>query len=160
MARHPETELLVWPEVPPSLSCSCAAGKGQGDFVRRLGKALLFACVEYRIPLVRVTNTGYGAYVHPSGAIRAGTLTPPGQAMITSAAVRWRPGVSFYAVRGDVFLTLVGCGFLGLLAGQGIRALAGGTSSSTPGALEQQVTGNAPGQRDASVRRQPPGNIR
>lgn len=259
VARHPETELLVWPEVPPSLSCACEAGKGQGDFVRRLGKALLFACVEegdaqnrhhnaalliqgdghcgpkyrkrkllpfaeylpleerlpwlrdwfpgvqhyqpgdagvvltigegakvipslcyeglfpetvrqglaqggqllvsmaddawfgdpaagrlhlalllfraveYRIPLVRVTNTGSGAFIHPSGAISAGTLTPPGQAMITSATVGWRPGLSFYAVQGDVFLTLVGCGFLGLLAGQGIRALAGGRSPLDPG---------------------------
>jgi len=64
----------------------------------------LFRTVEYRIPLVRVTNSGVGAFIQPTGEIVPGSQTPLFQKAATAHALFIPPERSFYSRFGDVFL--------------------------------------------------------
>lgn len=64
----------------------------------------LFRTVEYRIPLVRVTNSGVGAFVQPTGEIVPGSQTPLFQKGDTAFALYIPRERSPYSRFGDAFL--------------------------------------------------------
>lgn len=63
-----------------------------------------FRAVEYRIPLVRVTNSGIGVFVQPTGEIVSGSRTPLFQKAVTVHALSIPSGRSPFARWGNVFL--------------------------------------------------------
>lgn len=64
----------------------------------------LYRAVEYRIPMVRVTNSGAGAFIQPTGEIVTGTLTPQFRRAITSAPLFVPQHRSPYLRFGDSWL--------------------------------------------------------
>lgn len=64
----------------------------------------LYRTVEYRVPLVRVTNSGNGVFVQPTGEIVPGSRTPVFQEAITSFPVYLPEKRSPYFYLGDTFL--------------------------------------------------------
>jgi apolipoprotein N-acyltransferase len=64
----------------------------------------LFRSVEYRIPLVRVTNSGVGIFVQPTGEIVPGSQTPLFKKAVTARTLYIPPERSPYARWGDAFL--------------------------------------------------------
>lgn len=64
----------------------------------------LFRSVEYRIPLVRVTNSGIGIFVQPTGEIVPGSQTPLFQKAVTAHTLYIPPERSPYTLWGDAFL--------------------------------------------------------
>ncbi len=64
----------------------------------------LFRAVEYRIPLIRVTNTGVGIFVQPTGEIISGSQTPLFQKAATAHSLFIPPERSPYQRWGDAFL--------------------------------------------------------
>ncbi|MBP7766778.1 MAG: apolipoprotein N-acyltransferase [Deltaproteobacteria bacterium] len=64
----------------------------------------LFRSVEYRIPLVRVTNSGVGIFVEPTGDMVPGSRTPLFQKAASVHTLYIPPGRSPYERWGDVFL--------------------------------------------------------
>ncbi len=67
----------------------------------------VFRATEFRVPLVRVTNSGNGVFVQPTGEIVKGSRTPVFQARITSYPLFVPRTLSPYAAMGDVFLILL-----------------------------------------------------
>jgi apolipoprotein N-acyltransferase len=78
--------------------------------------------VEYRVPLVRVTNSGDGVFVGASGRIVPGTRTPSFQTAITVRTLFTPDSRSPYARWGDAVLwgltVLSGIGWVGLYLGR------------------------------------------
>lgn len=64
----------------------------------------LFRAVEYRIPLVRVTNTGVGIFVQPTGEIISGSQTPLFRKAAAAHTLYVPPERSPYERCGDAFL--------------------------------------------------------
>jgi len=64
----------------------------------------MYRAVEYRIPLVRVTNSGVGVFVQATGEIVPGSKTPLFQKSITSARLFIPEKRSPYSHWGDLFL--------------------------------------------------------
>lgn len=64
----------------------------------------LFRSVEYRIPLVRVTNAGVGIFVEPTGEMVPGSQTPLFQKAASVHMLYIPPGRSPYERWGDAFL--------------------------------------------------------
>lgn len=64
----------------------------------------LFRTVEYRIPMVRVTNSGVGVFVQPTGEVVPGSQTPLFQKAATAHTLFIPQERSFYSRFGDVFL--------------------------------------------------------
>jgi apolipoprotein N-acyltransferase len=64
----------------------------------------LFRSVEYRIPLIRVTNSGVGIFVQPTGEIVPGSQTPLFQKAATAHTLYIPPERSPYERRGNAFL--------------------------------------------------------
>jgi len=64
----------------------------------------LFRTVEYRIPLIRVTNSGVGIFVEPTGEIVPGSQTPLFQKAATAHTLYIPPERSPYQRWGDAFL--------------------------------------------------------
>lgn len=67
----------------------------------------VFRAAEFRVPLIRVTNSGNGVFVQPTGEIVTGSRTPVFQARITSFPLFIPAGRSPYAAVGDAFLILL-----------------------------------------------------
>lgn len=67
----------------------------------------LFRSVEYRIPLVRVTNSGVGIFVQPTGEIVPGSQTPLFQKAATANTLYIPPERSPYSRWGDAFFYLL-----------------------------------------------------
>lgn len=64
----------------------------------------LFRTVEYRIPMVRVTNSGVGIFAQATGEIVPGSKTPLFQKAATSHTLYIPPRRSPYARWGNIFL--------------------------------------------------------
>ena len=64
----------------------------------------LYRTVEYRIPLVRVTNSGVGVFVQPTGEIVPGSETPLFQKAAAAYTLYIPHERSFYGRFGDAFL--------------------------------------------------------
>lgn len=64
----------------------------------------LFRAVEYRIPLIRVTNSGVGSFVQPTGEIVPGSRTPLFQKAVRAHRLYIPSERSPYARWGDLFL--------------------------------------------------------
>jgi apolipoprotein N-acyltransferase len=63
----------------------------------------IFRAVEYRMPLIRVTNSGRGCFVQPTGEIVNGSLTPAAAEVITSFPL-FIPGINTtYMIFGIYF---------------------------------------------------------
>ncbi|MBN1662217.1 MAG: apolipoprotein N-acyltransferase [Deltaproteobacteria bacterium] len=76
----------------------------------------MFRSVEYRIPMVRVTNTGVGIFVQPTGEIVPGSQTPLFQKAATAHTLYIPPARSPYERWGDAFLYgLTGLFIMGLI---------------------------------------------
>ncbi len=67
----------------------------------------IYRAVEFRVPLVRVTNSGNGVFVKPTGEIVKGSRTPVFKAGMTSFPLFIPEKRSVYAVIGDMFLILL-----------------------------------------------------
>jgi len=67
----------------------------------------LFRSVEYRIPLIRVTNSGVGIFVQPTGEIVPNSQTPLFQKAATSHTLYIPPERSPYTRWGDAFLSVL-----------------------------------------------------
>ncbi|MBP7341690.1 MAG: apolipoprotein N-acyltransferase [Smithellaceae bacterium] len=85
----------------------------------------LFRSVEYRIPLVRVANSGVSVFVEPTGEILPGSPTPLFQKAVSAHTLYIPRKRSPYAVWGDAFLyglTLLSvAGLAWLCLGRGFR---------------------------------------
>ena len=71
-----------------------------------------YRSIEYRIPLVRVTNSGNGVFVQPTGEIVPGSRTPLSRQTVTSYPLFVPEKRSIYYRIGDLFLwilTIVWC---------------------------------------------------
>ena len=66
-----------------------------------------FRAVEYRVPMVRVTNSGVGAFVEATGEIVAGSMTPYFEEAITSFPLFIPEQRSPYFYPGDAFLWIL-----------------------------------------------------
>lgn len=66
-----------------------------------------FRSIEYRIPLVRVTNSGNGVFVQPTGEIVSGSRTPVFSQAVTSYPLFIPTRRSLYYHTGDLFLWLL-----------------------------------------------------
>ena len=64
----------------------------------------LFRAVEYRVPLVRVTNSGIGAHIQADGSIVPGSRTPLFTETTTVFPLYVPPSRSIYAWMGDWWL--------------------------------------------------------
>jgi apolipoprotein N-acyltransferase len=64
----------------------------------------MYRSVEYRIPMVRITNSGVGAFVQPTGEIAAGTKTGMFQCAVTGTELFIPLHRSLYFRIGDAFL--------------------------------------------------------
>jgi apolipoprotein N-acyltransferase len=64
----------------------------------------VFRAVEFRLPLVRVTNSGNGVFVQPTGEIVKGSRTPTFTPLVTSFSLFVPPRRSLYAACGNAFL--------------------------------------------------------
>ncbi len=64
----------------------------------------VFRAAEYRLPLVRVTNSGNGVFVQPTGEIVDGSRTPVFQPRLTAFPLFVPPDRSLYAACGNTFL--------------------------------------------------------
>lgn len=64
----------------------------------------VYRAVEYRVPMVRVTNSGVGAFVQPTGEIVAGTKTGLFERVVTGTELFIPLHRSLYFRIGDVFL--------------------------------------------------------
>jgi len=64
----------------------------------------VFRTVESRVPLVRVTNSGNGVFVQPTGEIVKGSRTPVFEPRVSSFPLFVPDERSVYARYGDVFL--------------------------------------------------------
>ncbi len=66
----------------------------------------LFRSVEYRIPLVRAANPGFGAFVRATGEIESGSLTPLFDATAQAYTLHVPQKTSIYFYLGDRLLYL------------------------------------------------------
>jgi apolipoprotein N-acyltransferase len=66
----------------------------------------LFRSVEYRVPLVRVTNSGFGAFVRASGEIEPGSVTPLFRTTAQAYALHVPKKKTIYFYIGDSLLYL------------------------------------------------------
>ncbi len=89
---------------------------GQSDASAVHMSLAVFRAAEFRVPLVRVTNSGNGVFVQPTGEIVAGSRTPVFQAGITAFPLFVPVRRSLYAAWGDGFLILL-TGLCGGLVG-------------------------------------------
>ncbi len=64
----------------------------------------VFRSIEFRIPMVRVTNSGIGIFVQPTGEIVPGSRTPLFEKALTSYPLYIPEQRSLYAQWGDLFL--------------------------------------------------------
>ncbi len=64
----------------------------------------IYRAVEFRVPLIRVTNSGNGLFVQATGEIIPGSRTPVFAKKITSFPVYIPEKTSFYLKAGDLFL--------------------------------------------------------
>ncbi|MCP4605665.1 MAG: apolipoprotein N-acyltransferase [Proteobacteria bacterium] len=71
----------------------------------------IFRAVEYRMPLVRVTNSGNGCFVKPTGEIVANTLTLLFKKATISTSIFVPDEVSLYLSLGDSFLWVMSFAF-------------------------------------------------
>ncbi|MFN2343953.1 MAG: apolipoprotein N-acyltransferase, partial [Desulfonatronovibrio sp.] len=67
----------------------------------------LFRAVEQRRPLVRCTNSGFGAHIQASGEIVPGTLTPMNEAAISQASLYCPEQKTLYSRIGDAWLWIL-----------------------------------------------------
>ena len=67
----------------------------------------VYRSIEYRIPLVRVTNSGNGVFVQPTGEIVPGSRTPVSRQVVTSYPLFIPQKRSLYYHIGDLFLWLL-----------------------------------------------------
>lgn len=67
----------------------------------------LFRAVEQRRPLVRGTNSGFGAHIKATGEIVPGSLTPMNERAVRQATVHLPSEVTIYHRIGDAWLWLV-----------------------------------------------------
>lgn len=77
----------------------------------------IFRTVEYRIPLVRVTNSGIGIFVQPTGEIIPGSRTPLFQKAISVHTLYIPSGRSPFEKWGNLFLYALTAWFLTGLIG-------------------------------------------
>lgn len=75
----------------------------------------LFRAVEFRIPVVRATNSGIGAVITAAGELDAESVTPLFERCAMTATVAVPPMSSPYAVAGDLFLWGCALGTVALL---------------------------------------------
>jgi apolipoprotein N-acyltransferase len=68
-----------------------------------LGMAL-FRAVEVRRPLIRCTNTGFGAHITASGMIVPGTMTPAYERIVRQATLYCPQTMTLYARYGSLWL--------------------------------------------------------
>ncbi|MDJ0808388.1 MAG: apolipoprotein N-acyltransferase [Gammaproteobacteria bacterium] len=81
----------------------------QGSHGLQIHLALaLFRSVEFRVPLVRVTNSGISAMIDTGGRIVTDTQLPAGLPAAHSQRIAVPAPYSFYAVIGDRFVWLIG----------------------------------------------------
>ncbi|MFN2267145.1 MAG: apolipoprotein N-acyltransferase [Desulfonatronovibrio sp.] len=73
----------------------------------------LFRAVEQRRPLVRGTNSGFGAHIKASGEIVPGSLTPMNKRAVRQADLHLPDEITFYQRMGNTWLWLVGLFILG-----------------------------------------------
>ncbi len=66
-----------------------------------------YRSIEYRIPLVRVTNSGNGVFVQPTGEIVPGSRTPLSRQAVTSYPLFIPQERSLYYRIGDLFLWIL-----------------------------------------------------
>lgn len=67
----------------------------------------VFRAVEFRIPLVRVTNSGNGVFVQPTGEIVQGSRTPLFEKKITSFPLSVPKSKTLYFYTGNLFLWIL-----------------------------------------------------
>jgi apolipoprotein N-acyltransferase len=67
----------------------------------------LFRAIELRAPMVRVTNSGIGAFIQPTGEIIPGTRTKLYEKAATAGTVYIPAQRSFYAQQGDLLLVVL-----------------------------------------------------
>jgi len=67
----------------------------------------IYRSIEYRIPLVRVTNNGNGAFVQPTGEIVPGSRTPVSRQVVTSYSLFIPQKRSLYYRIDNLFLWLL-----------------------------------------------------
>ncbi|WP_045213234.1 apolipoprotein N-acyltransferase [Desulfonatronovibrio magnus] len=80
----------------------------------------LFRAVEQRRPLVRGTNSGFGAHIKASGEIVKGSLTPMNERAVRQAALHIPEEITIYQRIGDAWLWLAGL-FVLARVGRGYR---------------------------------------
>ena len=73
----------------------------------------VFRAAEFRVPLVRVTNSGNGVFVQPTGEIVKGSRTPVFEPRVTSFPLFVPEERSVYARYGDAFLIFLTVVWLG-----------------------------------------------
>jgi apolipoprotein N-acyltransferase len=80
-------------------------GKGSASaFHMSLG---IYRAIEYRVPVIRVTNSGNGLFVRASGEIVPGSRTPDFRKAVKTFPVRIPENRSPYTRIGDAFLYLI-----------------------------------------------------
>ena len=80
-------------------------GKGSASaFHMSLG---IYRAIEYRVPVVRVTNSGNGLFVRASGEIVPGSRTPDFRKEVKTFPIRIPENRSPYTRIGDAFLYLI-----------------------------------------------------
>lgn len=80
-------------------------GKGSASvFHMSLG---IYRAIEYRVPVIRVTNSGNGLFVRASGEIVPGSRTPDFRKSVKTFPVRIPENRSPYTRTGDAFLYLI-----------------------------------------------------
>ncbi len=80
-----------------------------------------FRAVEFRVPFVRVSNSGVGGYVQPTGEIIPGSETALFEKVESAFRVFIPAERSFYAKHGDWFLVLLTFVLLGAFVVQAAR---------------------------------------
>ena len=68
----------------------------------------LFRAVEQRRPLVRGTNSGFGAHIKASGEIVKGSLTPMNERAVRQAVLHTPDEITIYQRIGDAWLWVTG----------------------------------------------------
>jgi apolipoprotein N-acyltransferase len=66
-----------------------------------------YRVIESRVPMVRVTNKGISAYIDSSGVIKPKNIVPYNTAIARKISVSTANGVSFYALYGDWFTSIM-----------------------------------------------------